>query len=101
MIQSSMDILLIVVAVSIGLLTVFACWGLYYFVAMLRDARKMTLSVREKMEIVDKILKLIHKKLEQGSNHMALIADSAIKLIGFLMEKQGEKKKSGRSRKKS
>jgi len=53
----------------------------------------MTTSIREKLETVDKILKLVKEKMEKGSNHMAVIADSAIKLVGFFMEKQGKKSK--------
>lgn len=57
---------------------------------MLKNFSKMTISVREKLELVDNILKLVHDKLEKGSNHMSVVADSAIKLVGFLMEKQGK-----------
>lgn len=59
----------------------------------------MTLSIREKLELVDKILNLVKEKLEKGSNHMALVSDSVIKLVGFLMEKQS--KSSNKSRKKN
>jgi len=67
-------------------------------ITMLRNASKMTASIREKLELVDKILKLVKDKLEKGSNHMALISDSVIKLVGFFMEKQ--KTGSGKNKKK-
>jgi hypothetical protein len=90
MLETSKDLLFVVIAFCILWLTVFICWSLYYVVMMLRNASKITTSIREKMEIVDKILKLVHQKLETGSNHMAVLADSAIKLVGFIMEKQGK-----------
>jgi len=98
MLETSKDLLFVVIAFCILWFTVFVCWALYYVIVMLRNISKMTISIREKMEVVDKILKLIKEKLEKGSSHMAMISDSAIKLIGFLIEKQ--KKDSGRGKKK-
>ncbi len=91
MINDTKDILILVITGSIALFTIFACWAIYYVIVMLRNVSKMTISIREKMEIVDKILKLVKEKLERGSNQMAMIADSAIKLVRFLMDKQGKK----------
>lgn len=90
MLETSKDLLFIVIAFCILWLTVFICWGMYYMVMMLKNFSRITTSIREKMEIVDKILKLVHEKLEKGSNHMAVLADSAIKLVGYFMEKQGK-----------
>ncbi|MFA5022125.1 MAG: hypothetical protein WC508_03535 [Patescibacteria group bacterium] len=90
MLETSKDLLFIIIAFAILWLTVFVCWALYYVVVMLKNFSKMTISVREKLELVDNILKLVHDKLEKGSNHMSVVADSAIKLVGFLMEKQGK-----------
>ncbi|OGY47152.1 MAG: hypothetical protein A3J62_01875 [Candidatus Buchananbacteria bacterium RIFCSPHIGHO2_02_FULL_38_8] len=98
MLETSKDLLFVVLAFCILWFTVFVCWGLYYMITMLRNASKMTASIREKLELVDKILKLVKDKLEKGSNHMALISDSVIKLVGFFMEKQ--KTGSGKNKKK-
>ena len=98
MLETSKDLFFIILGLCILWFTVFVCWMMYYLIAMLRDFSKMTLSVREKLETVDKILKLVKEKLEKGSNHMALITDSVIKLVGFVMEKQ--KKSSGTKKKK-
>jgi nitrate reductase assembly molybdenum cofactor insertion protein NarJ len=89
MLETSKDLLLVVIAFCILWLTVFICWSMYYVVVMLKNFSKMTTSVREKLELVDSILKLVKDKLEKSSNHVAVIADSVIKLVGFMMEKQG------------
>ena len=88
MLETSTDLLKIVIAFCVLWFTVFICWAMYYLVMMLKDFSRMTRSVREKLEVVDKILKLVKDKLEKGSDHMAILADSAIKLVGFFMEKQ-------------
>jgi len=103
MLETSKDLLLIVIAFSVLWITVFVCWGIYYLIMILKNFGKMTVSVREKLELVDKILKLVKEKLEKGSNHMALVSDSVIKLIGFVMDKQKEQttsKKKARKKKK-
>ena len=99
-IESSKDILFLTIALSIFLFTVFACWAVYYVIVMLKNVSRMTISAREKLEMIDKILKLVKDKLEKGSNHAAMISDSVIKLVGFLMEKQKSSATSTKKRSK-
>lgn len=100
MLETSKDLLYVSISFAVIWITIFISWALYYMIMMLRNASKMTASIREKLELVDRILKLIKDKLEKGSNHMAILSDSAIKLVGFLMEKQ-KSSKSGTGSKKS
>ena len=43
---------------------------------------------------------LVKDKLEKGSNHMDLLSDSAIKLVGFLIDKKSDSSSKKSSRKK-
>lgn len=86
--ESSKDILNLAIAFAILWIAIFICWAMYYLIVMLKNVSKMTVSVREKLELVDNILKLVKDKLETGSNHMAMVTDTVIKLAGFMMEKQ-------------
>jgi len=97
MLETSRDLLNVVLAGAIGLIAIFICWGMWYGIAMLRNLSKVTVSIRKKMETVDKILDLIKAKLEQGSNHLGMLADSAIKLVGYIVDSQ--KKKSASKKK--
>lgn len=102
MFETSKDILNLSIAGGVGLIAIFICWAMYYMIGTLRNVSKMTLSIREKLELVDNILKLIKDKLEKGSNHMAMLSDSAIKLVGFMMdqkEKKNAKSKKTKSKK--
>ncbi|MBU1164867.1 hypothetical protein KKA15_04905 [Patescibacteria group bacterium] len=94
MLESSKDLLLIVIAFCVLWLTLFMSWGIYYVVMMLRNTNKVMTSIREKMVLVDSILKLVKEKLEKTSSHMGMMADSAIKLAGYFVE---QKKKSSSS----
>ena len=93
MFETSRDLLNLTVAGAVALFTVFICWMMYYFIKTLRNFSKISTSIKDKMETVDKILHLVQEKLEKGSNHMAMISDSAIKLVGYFIDKQAEKPK--------
>ncbi len=99
MIETSTDVLLLTIAGSVALFTIFVCWGIFYVVVMLKNVSKMTISIREKLEIIDKILKLVKEKLEKGGNKMAMITDSVIKLVGLVMEKQNKASKISKRKK--
>ena len=90
MLETSKDLLYIVIAFCVLWLTVFICWSMYYMISMLRTMHQITSGVRDKLDLLDKILKLVKDKLEKGSNHISVIADSVIKLVGLAMEKQGK-----------
>jgi len=99
MFATTRDLLNIVLAASVIILTVFVCWAVYYVGKIFRDASRVASSVRLKLELIDKILNLVKDKLEKGASHLGLIADSAIKLAGYFIERQVEKPDKNRKRK--
>jgi len=101
MFETSKDLLYIILAFCILWFTAFVCWALYYIISVMRSVAKITDSAKKKMQMVDdilKLVKLVKDKLDKGSNHMSILADSAIKLVGFVMDKQ--KKSTAKSKKK-
>ena len=101
MLETSRDLLNIMIAFAVLWVTVFVCWALYYVISMMRSVSRITGGVRKKMETVDKILDLVKEKLEKGSNHFGMMADSVIKLVGYVMDKQKDSSsKKSKSKKK-
>ena len=96
MLESSKDLLLIVIAFCVLWLTIFVSWTIYYVAMMLRNTNKMMTSIRDKMEMVDSILKLVKEKLEKSTSHLGILADSAIKMAGYFVEQK--KKAPGKKR---
>lgn len=92
MFNTTQDIFWLIAAVSLGFFTFFLCWALYYFIMMFRDAHKVVASIKEKVELVDAILKLIKDKLEHTSHHLTAISDNIFKIVSYFIDKQGEKK---------
>ena len=99
MFETSRDFLNLTIAGAIALFTLFVCWIIYYFIKTLRNMATITTSIKDKMKTIDKILHLVQEKLEKGSNHMAMVADSAIKLVGYFMDKQSGGKSGGKKKK--
>ena len=98
MFETSRDLLNITLAGAVGLFTLFLCWMMFYFIKTLRNVSTITTGIKDKMETIDKILHLVKEKLEKGSNHMAMVADSAIKLVGYFMDKKDSQKTKKKSK---
>lgn len=92
MFLSTQDIFWFVFALSMIVLTIFLSFALFYIISILRDVSKLFTSIRGKIELVDKILNLVKEKLEKSSNHLALIADNVMKIVGYFMDKPKKKR---------
>ncbi|RJR31625.1 hypothetical protein C4569_01545 [Candidatus Parcubacteria bacterium] len=97
MLETSKDLLYVVIAFSLLWVVIFISWALYYVIQILKNSSKMMKSLRQKMELVDDILKLVKDKLEKTSSHIGVLADSAIKIVGYILEqKRGSRGKKKR-----
>ncbi len=70
--------------------------GMYYMAMMMRDARKVTGSLRQKLEIVDQILKAIKDKVEKTANYLPPLIEGVGKLVEHFKEKKENKSKKKR-----
>lgn len=94
--SSAQDLFYIILALCLLWLTVFICWALYYVIMMLRDVSKVTSTIRDKFELIDRILRLVKDKLENSSNHMATMSESIMQLVDHFSG--GKKASSSRKR---
>jgi Sec-independent protein translocase protein TatA len=99
MIESSKDILLIVLAFCVLWFTIFLCWAIYYVAMILREVKKMMTDVRNKFELVDKILMTLKEKLEHTSSYMKLFVDTAVNITQFLKDRKMERGDKGKKKK--
>jgi len=100
MITETKDIFYLVLSFCVLWFTIFICWLLYYFIAIMRDTRGMVKDVREKVQKVEEAISAVRQKVERSLGAFTLIADGfkyALKLIsegGYLRRKSsGGKKK--------
>lgn len=96
MLYTSKDLLYIVLAFFVLWLTVaviFLSWALYYFAKIVRDAYRIFGDMRQRLEAVDKFIHVLTEKLEHTSSYLALLVDGFGRLVTFLQEKKGKKKR--------
>lgn len=108
MIIDSKDIFYLVLSFCILWFTIFICWLLYYFIAIMRDTRKTFKDVREKIEKIDDAVRVVREKIEKSLSVFSVLADGFKYALKFLGEggylrrakKSAPKKKAKKGKKK-
>lgn len=94
MIETTKDILYIVIAFCVLWFTIFVCWTIYYVAMILRELKKAMADVRKKIELLEKVLLAFKEKIESTSSHMKLLVETAINVAEFIKDRKKEKKTS-------
>ncbi len=90
MIGDAKDIFYLVLAFCVLWFTIFVCWLLYYFIAIMREARGTVKDVREKINKALGIFESLKEKFERSLNMFAGVAEG-IKYVGnYLMDRRAE-----------
>ena len=95
MLDSSKDILNIVIAASVGIFAIFTCYSIFYFAQILRQGFKIIKEMRDRLHKVDSLIKTIKDKIEHSTSHIVLIAEGMKKLVEVIKahtNKNGKKK---------
>lgn len=93
MIESSKDLLYIVIAFCILWFTIVICWMIYYIAMILREAYKTVKDIHEKINRVEVFFQILREKLEHSSYHLALLVEGIRKLIDVYNKKKVSGKK--------
>jgi len=110
MINSSQDLLLIILSFCVLWFTVFLCWLLYQAAKVLRNANNIIENVTAKLELISDAVHYIQDKIDGISSNVGVVGKMASGLFEKLVigklsskfeEKLGEDPKTKRSRKKS
>jgi len=99
MITETKDILYLVLAFCVLWFTIFVCWLLYYFIAIMREMRGMTKDMRDKVNHVMGIFDSLKEKLERSFNMFAGIAEG-IKYVGsYVMDRRSARRSAPKKKK--
>ncbi|MFA5030117.1 MAG: hypothetical protein WC495_00830 [Patescibacteria group bacterium] len=100
MLQTSHDILNLVLAVSIAAFTCFLCWLLFVVtstikrtLSILDEISGLVESIRDKVERAEKLFTAVEEKLKSVSSVLPLVITGINKIIDFIKTKN-EKKRS-------
>lgn len=89
-IESSKDILFVVLAFCAVWFTIFVCWALYYVIGMLRDASYIMREIHDKIAAIDKAISAVREKVETSFGSFG-IAAAGLKMLGGYLDKRKDK----------
>lgn len=95
-IETSKDLLFVILAFCILWLTVFMSWLLYYVISIVRDTEALVRQVKSAAEKIDNLAHSVREKFEHSAASLTLVAQAVKELVVWGMK---ERAKKGRSRK--
>jgi hypothetical protein len=99
-IETSKDLLFVVLAFSVLWITIFLSWLLYYIISIVRDTEALVRQVRSAVEKVDQLAHAAHEKMERSAASFTLVAQAVKELIAWgINERMKTGKKTTRKRK--
>ncbi|MCX6794688.1 MAG: hypothetical protein NTY31_01710 [Candidatus Falkowbacteria bacterium] len=94
MFSTSSDILNLVLAVCLALLTFFLCWAIYYFVASVQKIHKLIKRVENGVIKAEGIIDLAKDKLKNSATYFMILGEIAKKAMEFVQAKRDKKASS-------
>lgn len=95
MINSSKDLLLVVLAFCVLWLTCFVSWALYYVIVILRAAAGFVEDMKRRIEMIDRFIALATEKLEHTSSMLHLLVTGFERITDYVQAKKATRKKKG------
>lgn len=89
--STSKDLLFFVLAVSIGVISVFIVWAMVYVVLLLKKGYGAVRNVEKKLESVDALFNSVKEHLAGSSSSLKLLVEIASKLIGVVQNRRAAK----------
>jgi uncharacterized membrane-anchored protein YhcB (DUF1043 family) len=91
MLETSQDIWWLVFAFVTLWVGVFIGWSIFYLTMILRDMKKITGNVKQKLDTIDQILKIFKGKAEKGANYLPILLSGVGKVYDHLSKKKVKK----------
>lgn len=87
MFTSSIDILNLILAICVLLLTFFLCWSLYYFIASAQKIHSLLKRVESGVSKAEEIISVVNAKLKSGSAYLMILTEVAKQAMEFVKSK--------------
>jgi len=98
MLETSKDLLFVVLAFCILWLTIFLSWLLYYVISIVRDAESLVRQIKGAVEKVDQLAHTVREKFEHSAASFTLVAQAVKELIVWAMQERAKKRTPGRKK---
>ena len=88
MLLTSIDVLNLVLAICVSLLTVFLCWAIFYFISFARSIRRITKKAERGVNKVEQIIEMVRQQLSSNSVYLSLFSSLVQKAMNVVKEKK-------------
>ncbi|MFH0951866.1 MAG: hypothetical protein V1838_01620 [Patescibacteria group bacterium] len=92
MFDTSKDVLFLVIALAVAILTFFGSWLLYYLIKILKRGYNAVNMVTEKIETLSNIIDGLKEKLDHSASAFTILSQAILKLVGHWKKKSNNKK---------
>lgn len=99
MLETSKDLLFLVLALCALLFTVFSCVLLYYFISIIKNIKDIIGGVKQKLDAVDEVIQSVKAKVNNTASFITLGMKAFEKITDYVGKKQTTKTTSGRKKK--
>lgn len=99
-IETSKDLLFVVLAFSILWLTIFISWLLYYAIAIVRDTKSLVRQIKGAIGKVEEVAHSAHDKMERSAASFTLVAQAVKELVVWGIQEKSKKGRRGSAKKK-
>lgn len=88
--ETSQDILYLVLAFCALWFTLFVCWALWYVISIMRVASRVLNEIHDKIAAIDHAVHAVREKVESSLGSVAVVT-TGMKILGSYLAKRGEK----------
>ncbi len=94
LIANSADLLNVVKAIALAMLSILLAWGLFYGVIIIRDVLRIVKDLKEIVKETKEGVHLFKTKAESGAYLLKMLSQSVHKVADVVEEKMDKKKKA-------
>jgi len=96
LIETSKDLLYVVLAFCVLWLTVFMSWLLYYVIAIIRDAEALVSQIKGAVSKVDQLAHIVQERVERSASSLSVMAQAVKEIIVWAIQERSKMASSER-----
>lgn len=86
MLNTSGDILNLILSLSIAVLTTFIAIALYYFIASIKKIHSVASGLERGIEKTEEVIDIVKTKINSTTSHLAIVSELAKQLMQFFSD---------------
>lgn len=91
MLNTSGDILNLILALSVAVLTAFIVVALYYFIASIKKVHNVASGLERGVEKTEEVIDIVKSKINSSTSHLVIVAEFVKQAMQFFTDKKKKK----------